>query len=276
MMSISDICKDSIGYPFKNTKFLGLLAIIFIISALLEFLLASSGMYRVVEYFSPSYAASIYGGWQGSEPVEIIISIIGLIIALIILGYKYRLMESSINSKGSFPEFDNIKLLFKQGIKMALAAIVYLIIPVVLIGVSILLMDNMLGAVANQVGMILLPIAIIIFVIAACVLELAFANMVKYNTFKYAFKIHEIFEVIKSVGYLRIIGAIIFAWILMFIIGLAVLLVGMMLSLALFGITSMLMISVIALVIFNALLSTYDLVFYSRFYSLVYKKGKGI
>jgi|GEM_PF-357827 len=110
MISLSEIFKDSIKYPFANIKLLLILGIFCIVFKL------------------PSIAFSL--GVKSSTSYMLLL-IISLIVYFIIDGYGISVIKESILMSDLAPKFDIVEN-FVNGIKKTIISIIYFIIPAIL------------------------------------------------------------------------------------------------------------------------------------------------
>jgi hypothetical protein len=104
IMSMGEIVKDSLRYPFSDWKKFLIFGIISLIAVI--FTIAGS----IIPY----------------------LFIVGYLIGFFILGYSFKIIISSLSSNVSFPDFDDGGVMFKNGIKVFIVAFVYSL-PVILI-----------------------------------------------------------------------------------------------------------------------------------------------
>ncbi|WP_409200332.1 DUF4013 domain-containing protein [Methanobrevibacter sp. DSM 116169] len=148
-----------------------------------------------------------------------LMSILSFLILPIFLffGYNYRVIKTAthgtINGDDDVPNFDDLVSMFIEGIQVFLIKFIYSIIPMLtffillVIGGSLGEFNDELGNVVVILGMI---ITIIVAIISALFALLAIPRMA-YNddSIKEAFNFKEIFDSIKLIGVLRLIGFLI-------------------------------------------------------------------
>jgi len=138
MISLSEIFKDSIKYPFTNIKFLLILGIFCIIFKL-PFISFSLGVKSSTSYM--------------------LLLIVSLIVYFIIEGYGISVIRESILMSDLSPKFDIMEN-FVTGIKKTIVSIIYFIIPAILSAVVAVLTGTLkLGSevftyIANSNGVV--------------------------------------------------------------------------------------------------------------------------
>ena len=163
------------------------------------------------------------------------------IVNLIVVGYLSRVVKEPPDSK-ELPPLENYLDLWVQGLKIVVVAIIYMIIPIILIVPFVFLMVSSWMAFPGMpvVGwFVAIPMLIIGLLLAfffAIILAMAIVNMVRKDSFGKAFAIGEILGIIGRVGWgtyilwlivlfvcAIVVGAIgsipAIGWILSFIIG---------------------------------------------------------
>ena len=119
-MKIGEIVKDSLKFPFSAWKkylMFGFLILISISS--INLLLGFVGLLSI----SNSYA-------QGALILGIL-TVIALITTLLARGYNYRILKTSLNRQEQLPKFNIWPDMLKDGTKLTIVNIVYLI-PLIL------------------------------------------------------------------------------------------------------------------------------------------------
>jgi ribosomal protein L40E len=128
------------------------------------------------------------------------------IVNLIVLGYVSRVIKEHPDSK-ELPPLENYWDLWVQGLKIVVAAIIYLIIPIILIVPFVFLTVLAwmafpgLPAVGWVVAIPMLIIGLLLAFFFAIILAMAIVNMVRKDSFGKAFAIGEILSVIGRVGW---------------------------------------------------------------------------
>ncbi|MDH5450239.1 MAG: DUF4013 domain-containing protein [Candidatus Bathyarchaeota archaeon] len=149
------------------------------------------------------------------------------IVNLIVLGYCSRVIKETPNSK-ELPPLENYLALWVQGLKIFVATIIYMIIPIVLIipfAVLTVLLWVALPSLPVVSWLIAIPMLIIGLLLAffvAIILTVAIVNMIKQDSFGKAFAIGEILGIIGRIGW----GTYILWLIVIFICTLIVIAIG--------------------------------------------------
>lgn len=181
------------------------------------------------------------------------------IVNLVVVGYMTRVINESPTSD-ELPPLNDYGNLWVQGLKVAVAGFIFLIIPFILIAPFIFL-TVLAGLVSPRlvpVGLVLaipmLLAGMLLMFFILIIMSMGIVNMVKKDSFAKAFAFGEILSVIRGIGW----GTYIFWTIIIFVCGLIVSGIG---SIPAFG-------WVISLV-----LGPIIGVFVSRSSSLVYSEG---
>ena len=191
-MNITDIMKDSLRYPLSDWKKFLIFGII----------LVFTNMFSITSLFTDDLTLAF-----GSL-------VLGFIIGFLAKGYLFTIIKSSLTSEDELPEFKALGVMFKDGIKVLLVGLVYVIIPVFLIvifGLFLLeifgdLILNLGGTLSTSVTVglgidFLVLIAILYVVIIIPITLVAMANMAcKDSKLSAAFRFHEIFSKIREMG----------------------------------------------------------------------------
>lgn len=120
-MDITEIIKDAFVFPSKN---LGALAIYIVLSIVVSFL-AVGGIFTSVFGIMDSGAYIVIGA---------ILFIISLIIGFIMSGYQVSVIKSGIDFDEEAPGFEWVENLM-TGVKNVIVAIVYFIIPAIIVSI---------------------------------------------------------------------------------------------------------------------------------------------
>jgi hypothetical protein len=128
------------------------------------------------------------------------------IVNLVVLGYVGRVIKEPPDSK-ELPPLEDYWDLWVQGLKIVVAAIIYLIIPMILIVPFVFLTVLAWMAFPSWpvvgwfVAIPMLIIGVLLAFFLAIVLAMAIVNMVRKDSFGKAFAIGEILDVIGRVGW---------------------------------------------------------------------------
>ncbi|MDL2246292.1 DUF4013 domain-containing protein [Methanobrevibacter sp. OttesenSCG-928-K11] len=224
-MSVTEIVKNSLNFPFTDTKKLlslsGLVLIVGIVSSAL--------VWGTIWSFSITHGKLSY--LNGA--MFVFESIIPLLLSFFVIGYIYRVFEGGINENGVLPDFNQWKKMFIDGAKLFILHLAYAIIPIILtiIG-TFLIFDISFSSttiinhvsvnpndILNTLGGIFYIVAALIYIISLFFQIMAINHMISNEgDLSYGFKLRDILDKIKSIGYGKFIGAIIFATLISFII----------------------------------------------------------
>jgi hypothetical protein len=196
-MDIVSIMKDSLKYPFSDWKKFLIFGII----------LVFTNMFSITSLCTDDLTLAF-----GSL-------VLGFIIGFLAKGYLFRIIKSSTTSEDELPEFNAWGSMFKDGIKVLLVGLVYVIIPVFLIvifGLFLLeifgdLILNLGGTLSTSVtlgfGIDFLVLIAILYLISIIPITLvAMANMACNDSkLSAAFSFHEIFSKIREMGWKNLI-----------------------------------------------------------------------
>ncbi len=182
------------------------------------------------------YAQKLFSD-LGRLLILVILSIIP-ILNFIMLGYAAKVASETPESN-SPPPLTNFASLFVEGLKVVVVGVIYMIIPFVLIGpsiigfVSIPMLPETPGIFVGGISLIALLAGLVLAILASILLYMGIMNMIKKNSFGKAFAFGEILEIIKNVGWGMYILWIIALVIIVSIVGLisAIPIVGWLISL---------------------------------------------
>ena len=197
-MNIMDIMNDSLRYPVSDWKKFLIFGIIVVFSSLFSITL-SLGTDDLTLAF-----ASLF---------------LGFIIGLLVKGYFFRIIKSSLTSEDELPEFNAWGGMFKDGIKVLVVGLVYLIIPAFLILILAFFVLEMFGNMILNLGgtlstsatfgfslefLVLIPILYILLIVPVTLM--AMANMACNDSkLGSAFKFREIFRKIRNMGWKNLV-----------------------------------------------------------------------
>jgi hypothetical protein len=128
------------------------------------------------------------------------------IVNLIVLGYTSSVINASPESI-TLPPLDNYWDLWVRGLKIVVAAIIYMIIPIILVVpfvfLTVLAWTALPGlpAVGWVVAVPMLIVGVLLAFFLAIVLAMAVVNMVRKDRFSQAFAIGDIVDVIGRIGW---------------------------------------------------------------------------
>ncbi|UTB32251.1 MAG: DUF4013 domain-containing protein [Methanobacterium sp. ERen5] len=248
-MDIGNIVKNSLGYPLSNIKNFLILGVIILFAEL----------YAIILSFG--IKSSIFG----------LLIILTFLLVIFRSGYNLRILNSSIGGYDVLPDFGNWMRMFKDGVKIFIVMIIFMIPLVILMVVSIFILTMVLissgasnGVVGRIMLMAMLAIVGIYLIIVYPLILMALANMAKNeNNISYALKLGEIRTKISDIGLGNYLGWYIVTGIIYVIL----LIIGMGLS-VLFGLVHAKFIGIII----NALtFGPFATIFLYRSTSLMYR-----
>lgn len=238
-MSLSEIITDSIKYPFSDIK-------VFIIVGIIALLSSFTNVF--VAFNLDSFA------------LFIISSVISLIFALMLSGYGLSVIKTAVKYSDELPDVDPVTN-FIDGIKVFVISLVYFLIPSIIAFIFALITGAIgvgLDHIFTAMG-ITTVIAIIIFIIFAIFEIIAMARFAKTEEFRDAFSLDEIFEDIKKIGIVKILGLIIIALIIIAIAAI----IASVFSL----------IPYVGIILYDILFGAFVLLFYNRAIGLLYAEA---
>lgn len=233
-MNVGKIIENSLKYPASNWKRLLIFGVLILIY---QFSINILGIY--IKNF-----------------ILVFLLIIPFIISYFLIGgYEFRVIETTMRGKMEAPEFNKWPKMFHDGLKIFIVKLVYGIIPVIILAVGFTLL--FMGSYSIQmVGVLILLLGVILLFIAALIMVMALSNMIYYSEISAAFKLSEIKERIKKIGWLNYILVLIILAILVVLISV----VGTLLS----------FIPIVGLVLSSLIIDPYLYLFISRAYALIY------
>ncbi|XRP96705.1 DUF4013 domain-containing protein [Methanocaldococcus sp. 16A] len=209
MRKFEDYITEAFKYAFSDIKkgIIGglLLAISGVFSVLLSILIFTTGVdsnpYNIVKILTGMLIAIAVG------------FLISLVIEFVIDGYYVRIMKTTVEGFDNLPEWDNLVDLLMRGflyfIGILILAFVFLIIPIILFGISVLLItqDGIIGLVSLMISFVIFVISIILL---AFYLPLAEVNF-SINGFLGFFEFKKIIKMmsLKYIVLVIVIGIII-------------------------------------------------------------------
>ena len=223
MSSITDVVKEGLKYPFNDGKKVLTLGIILVVSSLVSLFMeymVFDNMQIMADAAPIDTVQAAIAALPPSNMALVVLSwIVSLIFALFCAGYLYNVIKYSIEKRSDLPGFSDIKGIFVNGIKTIIVQIAYMILPLILFFLGMMLAVNeAVSSSVNTIGGIIIVIAMIFLIFAALVEIMAICNMVAKDDLKAAFDFKGILAQIKSIGWGRFIGIIIFAGIVIAII----------------------------------------------------------
>ena len=220
-MGISEIVKDSLRYPFSDWKKILVLGFIIMISSL---------SYIFIRY-----------GHNLTNVLDFLV--IGIIIGLLVEGYLFRIIKSSLNGMEKLPKFKRWNMMFKDGFKVIIINTIYSIpaILIVLIAMAVYIASNPVfinyiilfllssGPVDTALELIrisnhttwhiLLYLVPLYILIIYPIIKIAVATMADNDSkLKSAFKIKSIFNKIGNIGWINLLKWYITTFVIYFIL----------------------------------------------------------
>lgn len=158
-------------------------------------------------------------------------------------GYYIRIIKSTLAGVDDVPEFDNLGELFIDGIKMIIAYIVYMIVPLILMIVGVFFLAPAASTSSYTASTMFTGISIVLFIIAAIlafvisiIAIMGIANMAYYDSqLGAAFRFGEILERISAIGWGTYIIWLIVLFIVTLVLGLVIGIIGGILLFILVG-----------------------------------------
>jgi len=168
------------------------------------------------------YATKLFSD-AGRLIILVVLSVFSLgglipIIGWVLLGYEARVLKESPGT-GTPPKLEKYGELFVEGAKVYFAAVIYLLIPFILItvgGVSSIaglmsiqgLQGQFLapGLLLGGAGLAILLVGIILLILLLVIFHVGLAHMIKTTKFGKAFAFGEIFGIIREIGWAKYFG----------------------------------------------------------------------
>ncbi len=162
------------------------------------------------------YTKKLFSGF-GRLIILIVLSVIP-IVDFIVIGYQARVLRESPGT-GTPPKLEKYGELFVEGAKVFFAALIYMLIPIILIIVGGVSMSAGLtstsglalagGLMLGGAGAVILLVGIILVVLLLIILGVGMAHMIKTGKFGKAFAFGEILAIIRGIGWMKYIGWIV-------------------------------------------------------------------
>lgn len=278
-MSITDVVKEGLKYPFNDGKKVLIFGVVFLLSSavslFMQYFVYDSLM--VIENNAPleTYQALVSAIPPSNIALIALSWIVTLIIMLFAAGYICRVIKYGIEAKYELPEFSDIKGIFLDGIRAFIVGLAYSILPMILFFLGLMLTVNTaVGAAVNSIGGIILLVAIVFAIFASLMEVMALCNMLAKDNFKAAFEFKEILALIKNIGWGRFIGILLFTLIVVailsifieFIIGAFSLIISMLIG-------SALVLAIITMILQSLFLNPYVSIVIGRVYGSIYREA---
>jgi hypothetical protein len=152
----------------------------------------------------------------GRLVILIVLSIIP-IVNFVVTGFFCKVIRETPTSS-ELPELKDYLAMWVQGLKVAVAAIVYMIVPSILIGFGAGFFAGYQGMITG-VGIVTMIIGVILMFFIAIILAMAIVHMVKHNSFGKAFAVSEVLAIIRKIGWGKYILWLIIVFVLAIIVG---------------------------------------------------------
>lgn len=213
-MEIGDIVSESFKYPLNNgTEFLKV--------AVLFLLLVIPTLFSALALVSNSNSLVMVS--------SILMIVCYIIFALIAGGYFVSVMKEGINCSGLIPEYDLAKNIV-DSIKVWVLSFIFSLIPMIIIFILAFLVVGIGGSNQNALGagmVILVIIALILEIILCIFLTIAILRLANTDSLSEALSFSAIREDLSAIG----IGNFILVFIVLSLIGAAIVFIGAFLSL---------------------------------------------
>lgn len=231
-MSVTDVLKESLHYPFIEKEKIIILGIFYaLISAIsleISYLISTPLMTSSSSTLINETATTLYQQINhifAQIPttnlyVSIILGILMILIGILATGYDYRVIKEAINKNNFLPNFNNFLSMFIEGLKITVVEIVYAILPIIFLVSGFHIMTY--GGIFLTIGSILSCIGLICTILMVLIQIMAINHMVANDgKINYAFKVKDILNIINSISWIRYIGALFMLVIICVIIGIA-------------------------------------------------------
>ena len=185
-ISLKDIIIDSLKYSASDLKMLVVLGFVLLLADTAENL--------------------TYTGLFGDE-IKLVLLFILIVMAIFEAGYVFRIILETIQGSNKLPKFENLKLMFVQGVTEFVLLIIYFSIPIVFFGVFyfnfLISMDfNTLPVVNDIFIIIILGITVLIYILFPAVL---LHRAHHGGSFRSSFDFIKIYHKIRHVGLRRLV-----------------------------------------------------------------------
>jgi hypothetical protein len=190
--------------------------------------------------------------------------ILFVLVFFFIGGYQYRIIKSSLNDVEVLPEFNAWSDMFRDGVKISIVGIIYLIPGILIIIAGISMLIQLGNVVPNISATILILIALLYIFIIIPISYMAIAYMAENGSkLRDAFRLREILKKISSDGWIKFI----LWYIVTVIIALIILFVG---SIVTSGI-GQLTFPAIGIILMTLFIAPYLYMFLNRSVALFYR-----
>ena len=192
-MEIGEIISDALHYPFGHVKAL----VIYMVLSFLVFLIAN---------FTLGGATIAEAGGASIGIIGIIGLLLIIVIGLLMDGFALDIIKLGIERSDEEPQLDIVSQII-NGIKYLITAIIYFIIPIIVMA--------LLSAVNNTLGAI---VGIILFIVFAFAFLMGECRLAKTDSLGYALNIGEAIKDITRIGVVKILAVLIIVAIVVLIL----------------------------------------------------------
>lgn len=282
MASITDLVKEGLKYPFNDGNNVLSLGALFLIASAVSFLMDYFVLdsIKVMEDSAPieTFNAFISAIPPSNMALIVLSWIVTFIILLFVGGYLYNVMKYGIEGKYELPDFKDIKGILLNGIRTVIVGIAYSILPAILFLLGLLLIVNEnVGAAVNNIGAIILIIAMIFAIFVALFEIMAMCNMIAKDDLKAAFRFKEILALIKNIGWGKYIGILLFAFIVVMVISVFFeFIFGAFATLVSMIVGSAMVLVLIKVILDSLLINPYTSIVISRIYGSIYRQANNL
>ena len=134
-MDLGEILKDSLAYPINNIKSLIVYGILGIIVGIV---VGSSFVGMVISINGGKVVETLASGFIGF--------IVALFVGFIVSGYQLDIIKFGIERRNDGPSFDVMRQFF-NGVKLFVVSLVYYIIPLIIVAILGLFLQNWIMAI---------------------------------------------------------------------------------------------------------------------------------
>ena len=185
-ISLKDIIIDSLKYSASDLKMLIVLGVVLLLADTAENL--------------------TYNGLFGDEIKLVFLGIV-VVMAIFEAGYVFRIILETVQGSDKLPKFENLKLMFVQGVTEFVLLIIYFLIPIVFFGTFyfnfLISMDfNTLPLLSDIFIILILGFTVLVYILFPAVLLHRADNN---GSFKSSFDFIEIYHKIRNVGLKRLV-----------------------------------------------------------------------
>lgn len=217
MIGGTENLKEGMKYALSDWKKLPILGIITLIGLLLTTFGASILTFTQitsVSHVSNPITHYLHLGYPINIILGIILTIIGILVCFLISGYRYRIIENSINNNEELPKFDNWAKMFTDGLRIFAVRVVYFILPVLLFLIGTSLIYSTID-VLSIIGTFLFIISMILIVIAEILVIMATNHLVANDgELSSIIEFRESINHIKNYGILKYIAMLIMTYLI--------------------------------------------------------------